>query len=540
MKNKKKAASRWFKPLFTCSVTLACTVLLGNPVFSQSIITDGNTATTLNTSGNVTNITTGTIQNNNAFNSFSRFNVDSGKTVNLVVPNSANNLINIVTGEKSSINGVLNSFQNGQLGGNVFFANPYGVVVGSTGSINVGRLNMSTPTQSFVNNFFTSPGNPNPASVNALLNNTEPINCKASITNNGAINMVAEGTFTSKKFTNAGSIFSAGRGTFGTPISIIADIVNLDSNSSINNASSGPGRVGIVSINRLSNGNVEIVNSKNPKSPALQLTPEELRTVGANDLIVGGVTTTRDLLVKADIERVGTLEFFARNNINILRNISITPAGGFASGRFVATAGNKLNVHPFVNISATGIELGGKNVCIGHDAVINSAETLGIRTGTTNDINIGNRSKLSGEFVVISSNGNINVGKEAQISSLGGLFISTEPPSRYKPSGNITIGKNAIITGGMNISSSNLLSVNNGAILGTDGDITLFGKNGICIFPDAKLNAGNDISLTSQRIIKIFPFATLNANNDIILTAKTINISPQADLNANGEVIIND
>ena len=52
-------------------------------VYAADIVTDGKTATTVNTSGNKTTITTGTIDGDNAFNSFEKFNVAEGDELHL-------------------------------------------------------------------------------------------------------------------------------------------------------------------------------------------------------------------------------------------------------------------------------------------------------------------------------------------------------------------------------------------------------------------------------------------------------------------------
>jgi len=90
------------------SLALAYTISV-LPGYSQQIITDGNTNTVLNTDGTRTNITTSTIKGKNAFNSFSKFKVNTGNTVNLILPDSTDNLLNLIYNESSHINGVLNS-----------------------------------------------------------------------------------------------------------------------------------------------------------------------------------------------------------------------------------------------------------------------------------------------------------------------------------------------------------------------------------------------------------------------------------------------
>ena len=130
--------------VYTCSTVLIFQPFI-TPAFAQQIITDGRTQTQLVTKGSFTGITTTTIQNGNAFNSFSRFNVDQGNTVNLYIPDAADRLVNIVRDGRSDINGTLNSYRNGTIGGDVFFLNPHGIVVGSSGVINTGSLTLATP-----------------------------------------------------------------------------------------------------------------------------------------------------------------------------------------------------------------------------------------------------------------------------------------------------------------------------------------------------------------------------------------------------------
>ena len=159
--------------------------LICAPAFAQAIRPDGRTATTVTTTGAVTNVTTATVTNSNAFNSFQAFSVGAGTTANLYVPSGAANLINIVRDQRTDIYGVLNAIKDGRIGGNVWFANPYGFVVGASGVVNVGSLSVSTPTQAFVDNFFTAPGMPNAAAVTQLLNGTAPRNAAGVIAIDG-------------------------------------------------------------------------------------------------------------------------------------------------------------------------------------------------------------------------------------------------------------------------------------------------------------------------------------------------------------------
>ena len=78
---------------------------------SAAIVPDGRTATTLASHGTVTDIRTSTVKANNAFNSFSRFNIGRGQTVNLHLPGGSSNLLNLVRNERSALDGVMNAYR---------------------------------------------------------------------------------------------------------------------------------------------------------------------------------------------------------------------------------------------------------------------------------------------------------------------------------------------------------------------------------------------------------------------------------------------
>src|SRR5450830_443377 len=151
------------------------TVLVPALAGAQAIRTDGRTATTVSVNGAITDVRTSSMQGSNAFNSFATFNVPMASTTNLHVPTGAANLINLVRDERSSIDGALNAIKDGRIGGNVWFVNPYGLIVGASGTVNVGSLNVVTPAPQFVDNFFMSSGVANPESVSSLLSGTTPV-----------------------------------------------------------------------------------------------------------------------------------------------------------------------------------------------------------------------------------------------------------------------------------------------------------------------------------------------------------------------------
>ncbi len=156
---------------------------------AQNVIRpDGRTATTVSKSGKITDVRTNTIHNGNAFNSFSRFEVGGGNTVNLHVPNSAGTLINVVRDAPVRVDGTLNAYKNGQIGGNVYFADPYGFIVGKGGSVNVGSLTVTTPTNAFVEELIGPGGAISDSHVARLMSGTFPISPNGEIRIDGRIN----------------------------------------------------------------------------------------------------------------------------------------------------------------------------------------------------------------------------------------------------------------------------------------------------------------------------------------------------------------
>ncbi|GEM_PF-3017291 len=157
-------------------------------VQGQTIVPDGRTQTQLSVNGAVTDITTQTVRGPNAFNSFSRFDVDQAATVNLHLPGSTSNLLNLVTDHRSYINGLVNAYKDGAIGGNVFFFNPHGIAVGSGGVLNVGSLTLATPTAAFMDRLISPGGDINVEATAEALAGHVPLSPTGLVSVKGRIN----------------------------------------------------------------------------------------------------------------------------------------------------------------------------------------------------------------------------------------------------------------------------------------------------------------------------------------------------------------
>jgi filamentous hemagglutinin family protein len=291
-------------------------------IYADQIIPDGRTQTNLSIQGNVTDITTSTIRGINAYNSFDKFNVNTGNIANLHVPGSANNLLNLVHGQASSIDGVLNAYKNGSIGGNVFFANPHGIVVGASGVVNVGSLAMSTPTANFMSGFFDAAGNPTDVSTNQLLNGTAPINGNALISIRGRVNALDTVVLQAGDVINAGVINA---GTAAAQSIRFSDLVNTD------NLQTGAGIVE-------ENGEIYIM-AENDFTNTGQINADGANNIDAGNIVV---TAKNDIILSGDSSITakgqgensngGNVIVFADNNSALKDNATLDVSGGDISG----------------------------------------------------------------------------------------------------------------------------------------------------------------------------------------------------------------
>ncbi|MEW5820537.1 MAG: leukotoxin LktA family filamentous adhesin [Cyanobacteriota bacterium] len=285
----------------TCSMLLAvhffCCL---NVIWGQDIIIDNKTETFLNQSNNLSVITTSTIKNRSAFNSFNKFNVSHGKTVNLIVPDSVDYLINLIHLDHSTINGILNTVKNNQISGNVLFVNPYGVTIGPGGVINAGSFTTITPTKDFMNNIFGLSGSIDDASVDAIINGSAPINENASIINYGTINAIDSVVVHAGNFVNYGNVFTDA--TF------------------IGNINTG-----------------DIVNTNSPGQPSL-MDAEKLTLENGR------------IIVKAHKDAIQSGNLVAGKEINISGNsLKLNPESNIYSSKDIIISANKVSYMPVYN-----------------------------------------------------------------------------------------------------------------------------------------------------------------------------------------------
>ena len=148
---------------FLLIIFFTTNVIIPLPLYSvqaAQIELDEHQTSNLEVIDKITNIETKSdyVFDKNALNSFKHFNVYDGHIVNLYFPGGTENLINLVHNSDTKIDGTLNSIKNGNIGGNLYFLNPHGIMISERGIVNVGSLTAVTPTTDFMDNVFSSPG----------------------------------------------------------------------------------------------------------------------------------------------------------------------------------------------------------------------------------------------------------------------------------------------------------------------------------------------------------------------------------------------
>ncbi len=436
--------------LTPCVAALCSAGLWLQPVAAQQIVPDGRTATTLSTHSNITDVMTATQRGANAFNSFARFDVNQGSIANLHVPSTASNLINIVSGSASNIHGVLNAVKNGQIDGNVWFANPHGMVVGSTGIINVGSLHLSTPTPGFIDSFFTAPGTPNDGAVAQLLSGNAPHNAQATITVDGTVNAVDTVSVSAGAVKVGGAIYSGARFIGNAPH--FTDVVNANGMATASRVVERGGKILIVA-----DGDVGIQGTLNVDGAAgVQAGDVSVRADGQLRLDPGAHISARGVGAASDGGNVnlwadqsalartgalvdasagssgrgGAIEFSARNTVELAGGEFRADGRGAAAGHVlidpanIVVSANILRTDPGYGTLPNGGSVSGANLTLlaNESVTINDNVVVSSRMVGSGDVAVhvsGNSTADSGDITLAAPS--ITLKSGSQVLAQGGM-----------------------------------------------------------------------------------------------------------------------
>ena len=397
---------------------------------ANNIIADGRTRTKITVTGNHTKIRTDTVSAGVGFNTFSDFEQAAGQRVDLFVPDQAGSLVNIVSNGAVVINGELNSFKNGEIGGNIFFASSNGFIVGKSGRVNVGSLTVNTPTQAFLDTIVRADGSINNAVALQLMRGEIPISANGVISIAGQVN--AKGGITLQGHT-----------------------VTIN------------GRTGPLTADQISQRlkfNATVNSSGMLEGGALVSRGGQISIVAAGDARIGGHI---DASAKTS-GRGGTISVKSGGDITVEEAASLTADGAGldgAGGEITFMAGHSLTTQSGAQFSVHGagfgdggfIELSGKYATIGAGRY-----DLGSDAGRAGALLFDPI-----DLVIDASAGSI--------SSLGGSITLQADNSITIASGGVLDSTNGAATAGSISIEAPKITLSNGSLVtaGTTGDVTL-------------------------------------------------------------------
>ncbi|WP_426609924.1 leukotoxin LktA family filamentous adhesin [Bradyrhizobium sp. McL0616] len=471
------------------SMSLLCAMqMVFLPVFSvrlqaqtANVITpDGRTGTSLQSSGGVTNVTTSTVSGNSAFNSFSQFSVGQGNTVNLQLPNGTQNLVNIVRDAPVYVNGTLNSYMNGAIGGNVYFADPKGFVVGRSGTVNTGSLNVSTPTREFTDSLIGPGGAINGTAVGNLMAGSFPVSPDGNIRIYGRVNAIDGVRLTGQ------NVFVGGASQ--------RDIANLDHAAKF----------------------AASVNSKGLRSAAAITVSNGSIHIGA----VNKATVNGRLTARSKTTTPSNITVAAGNNVELGKNAKLSTASttGDAGGVLVK-AGNDVTVKTGAVIDASSktgnaglVELSGNGIIdVGSGVSINLSAPAG-QAGTLlidpTDVVIGDTSQ--GDTGVTLSN--TSVANAIAALSAGATYL-------VQADNTVTLAQHAMIDA-RNLDATKTHSVGNAINVEIDAP-TIVINNGAQILAQA-INTGGTTYTSGNVTLAALAIQTLMSGHAYATTGITV------------------
>ena len=393
--------------------------MFSNVCWAAMITPDGRTQTTVNVNGHVYDVTTSTVSGKNAFNSFSNFDVYKGTTVNLYLPGSTLNLINLVRDGKTNIDGILNSIKNGKIGGNVFILNPHGIAIGKSGVVNVGSLMLSTPNKEFMDQVIGQDGSISELATKSVLAGALPINPAGVISVKGKIKALDSVAVRAGGVVNAGEILANLKPTQAS------DIVNtggLDIDAPL---AFKDGKIGVFAEN-------DVVNAGTIKADAGG-------SGKAGGIVVkagGNISLRKGSLISAkgsaEHKDGGSVVVFADNKADLEKGAEIAADAydGSAKGGFV-----ELSALKEVNLNGGTMTAGGRDGMIFIDPEILNITSDSAYKGQDNIYAIANIVNVKQGVSLVKENGDITLiarDTDAGWVKKSGAFLNIEDNATLK------------------------------------------------------------------------------------------------------------
>src|SRR5574344_1592973 len=434
------------------------------------------------------------------YRKYKDFDLSQGDIANLIYKygtKDVSTFVNLVD-NKININGIVNSMRDGNFyNGKAVFVSPNGMVVGSSGVINVGSLSVVTPNADTYNYYKANPSSDLSGLYNNVANSSVTINGKVFATNNvdvttGNINVtgnVLAGTGNNSAIT-----------TNSQADALFNNLVNTENIHSASNINSRNGNIKLTSgtgtlisgnMQNLGKGTTEIVNN-GQEGITKSGTVENDNNLAITNYGQGGTdiqgtvknTGTSNVVNKAGLLNIGGSfankgnATFTNDGTNFNIDGTVANTGGTLS-MLNNNGGLNVNSTAVVSNSGTGVTTitnhgtDGLNV----SGKISSDGDLTMTNTGAKGINIASSGHVTGNdnniYVNNNSKGGVNV---------KGLVNAKNNVNIQYAIGNVVIGDNTAnnnyVTAGKNID----IAINNGSLLNYGVEKVL-------------LNAGGDLNM---------------------------------------------
>lgn len=482
---------------------------------ATNISPNGRTATQVQAVGNVLNVTTGTVAGGKAFNSFSRFEVGTQSTVNLMLPNGTSHLINLVYDAPIRVDGVLNSIKGNQIGGNVIFADPYGMIVGSRGVLNVGSLSAITPTRGFMDGIISTDGLIDPLSVSALMDGHAPRSADGVIRIDGRINALERVRLEGAQVTVNGVVLASAEAAHQEAF------VRAVNANGLQQATGMVDKGGVIEIignsitvggtldasGRLGGGQIAVGRVGDQRAETVDVTPGA--TLRA-DAIEAGNGGTVDVWGTSHNQFQGTIS---------VRGGSLAGDGGFAevsgdtgllyAGLTYADAAHGATGRLLIDPSVLCIVNSAADACSGNQLLVSSllGGTANVSASATDTLYVGSSIGNTGASIAL-----VDAGRS--ITLTGANLLQVNAGSTISTTGGGTI---SLLGGAITVTDSTLTAAGTGGAVNVQASaknlINLFGfKNASSSVKVSNSTiSADDVSITATTTIENKPF--LEADN---------------------------
>ena len=433
------------------------------------------------------------------YRNYDNFNLTNGDTANLKFDSGISTFVNMVQNQ-INIDGTLNTMKNGALNnGNAVFVSPKGLVVGSSGVLNVGSLSVYTPTapgmkmlqDGFAAGSLTTTYKGQQIDLLDAMSwhGNAPVTINGTIHSAGDINMVAN------QFTQgSSSSITAGDELFGA-------LVNT-------------GNINIRSYDRQNNGKLEI-NGKITNNANGDIL---IQNRGSQGLSVG---TNAEIETKNGklylVNSTGTANISGKITGNGDK-VYLTSGKSAGTFNFNGTLNSNAGAEIYTRSSA-GANIDGTITNKGHGmAITNESGVLKLN---------GNIKNENSELIITNKGSKLLLDTNGKIDSSGKLQISSNGADGMQLNGEIKNSKNTAIT-----NHKGNLSVN-GTVQNTAGkmNITNKGNGGL------ELSAGSNIyGAGDEVLIQNAGSGGFSAEGNIESSAPTYLQNTDGEMNISGNI----